>query len=372
MATLALFHRSRNPRPILRLLVVICAVLVGLTMAPATATADPGPLPDTASEAARQVSEMQRDLEILSEEQNYARVVLDQHVADAAASSAALAQVNATLDDLDGRLRGVARSAFGGNRLGSFSAILMSSSPQEFLDRVNTLELISARDGALLAEATQARTEAQTLSVAAESAVASAQTSAAEIDVRRAELESQIATFRELYAALSAAEQEVLRAAAEAAAEATAESEPSDDSGTPGPPAAPGNDDDQTPPGPVQAPSDAARIAVETAYAQLGDSYVWGAAGPNSFDCSGLMMYVYKAAGVSLPHSSRAQSTMGRAVSRSELQPGDLVFAYSPVSHVGIYVGGGQVIHASTFGKPVYLGPVDMWGAYNSARRITG
>ncbi|MBA3799306.1 MAG: C40 family peptidase, partial [Geodermatophilaceae bacterium] len=64
--------------------------------------------------------------------------------------------------------------------------------------------------------------------------------------------------------------------------------------------------------------------------------------------------------------------TMGIPVSRDELQPGDLVFYYSPVSHVAIYVGDGQIIHASTFGVPVSLDPVDPWGAYNSARRITG
>ncbi|MBA3369077.1 MAG: C40 family peptidase, partial [Geodermatophilaceae bacterium] len=94
--------------------------------------------------------------------------------------------------------------------------------------------------------------------------------------------------------------------------------------------------------------------------------------GPDEFDCSGLTMYSYAAAGVSLPHSSKSQSTMGVAVSRDELLPGDLVFYYSPVSHVAIYVGDGQIIHASTYGKPVSLDSVDPWGAYNSARRIAG
>src|SRR3954451_15689338 len=92
-------------------------------------------------------------------------------------------------------------------------------------------------------------------------------------------------------------------------------------------------------PAAVVAATPAAQTAVDTALAQLGDPYVWAAAGPNSFDCSGLVQYAYAAAGVRLPHSSTMQSQMGTPVSRSQLQPGDLVFFYSPVSHVGIYVG---------------------------------
>ena len=96
-------------------------------------------------------------------------------------------------------------------------------------------------------------------------------------------------------------------------------------------------------------------MAVRTAYAQLGDPYVWGADGPSSFDCSGLTMYSWAAAGVSLPHSSRAQYSSGRHVARSNLQPGDLVFFYSPISHVGIYIGGGQMIDAPHPGASVRI-----------------
>jgi cell wall-associated NlpC family hydrolase len=99
--------------------------------------------------------------------------------------------------------------------------------------------------------------------------------------------------------------------------------------------------------------------------------YGVGASGPDSFDCSGLTMYAYAAAGITLPHSSRAQSTMGVPVSRSELEPGDLVFFYSPVSHVGIYIGNGQMVHASVTGRPVAVTSVDKAG-YVGARRVTG
>jgi cell wall-associated NlpC family hydrolase len=125
-------------------------------------------------------------------------------------------------------------------------------------------------------------------------------------------------------------------------------------------------------PSAVLAPSGAAQAAVDTALAQVGDPYVWGAGGPDAFDCSGLTQYAYSAAGVSLPHSSSSQSRMGTPVSRSELQPGDLVFFYSPVSHVGMYIGNGQMVHASTSGKPVQVVSLDSLGSYNSARRVAG
>jgi cell wall-associated NlpC family hydrolase len=121
---------------------------------------------------------------------------------------------------------------------------------------------------------------------------------------------------------------------------------------------------------PAPAATQAAQIAVDTALAQVGDPYVWGGAGPNSFDCSGLVMYAYAAAGISLPHSSSMQSTIGTPVSKDALQPGDLVFFYSPVSHVAMYIGNGQIVQASTAGQPVAVTTLDSMPDYNSARRV--
>ena len=117
------------------------------------------------------------------------------------------------------------------------------------------------------------------------------------------------------------------------------------------------------------APSSAAQTAVDTARAQVGKPYQYGAAGPDSFDCSGLTQYAYRAAGIELPHSSRSQSELGTPVDRANLQPGDLVFFYQPVSHVGIYVGDGQMVDAGSEETGVSQRTVDMEG-YNFARRI--
>ncbi|WP_329532763.1 NlpC/P60 family protein [Streptomyces sp. NBC_01450] len=112
-------------------------------------------------------------------------------------------------------------------------------------------------------------------------------------------------------------------------------------------------------PGSVAAPNSRAAEAVAYAYGKLGSPYVWGATGPDAFDCSGLAQAAYRAAGISLPRTTYAQINAGRRISRSELLPGDLVFFYSGISHVGIYVGNGQMIHAPNPSAPVRLAPVD-------------
>jgi cell wall-associated NlpC family hydrolase len=123
-------------------------------------------------------------------------------------------------------------------------------------------------------------------------------------------------------------------------------------------------------PASVVAPTAAAQVAVNSALAQQGKPYVWAGAGPNSYDCSGLTRFAYAAAGISLPHSSRLQSGIGTPVARANLQPGDLVFFYSPVGHVGIYIGNGLMVHAPTSGSVVKIVNIDAMGGYNSARRL--
>ena len=98
------------------------------------------------------------------------------------------------------------------------------------------------------------------------------------------------------------------------------------------------------------------RVAKE----QLGDKYKYGAAGPDKWDCSGLTMKAWAEAGVKLPHSSSQQYKIGTKVKKADLQPGDLVFFYSGPSHVGIYAGNGQVIHAPYPGSSVRYDPVGM------------
>ena len=106
-------------------------------------------------------------------------------------------------------------------------------------------------------------------------------------------------------------------------------------------------------------------------YAQLGKRYTPGAAGPNAFDCSGLTSWAWSQAGVSIPRTSGGQAGLP-SVPLSELQPGDLVTYYSPVSHVAMYIGNGQVVHASTESRPVYVTTVSGAGPNASGHRVSG
>jgi cell wall-associated NlpC family hydrolase len=109
--------------------------------------------------------------------------------------------------------------------------------------------------------------------------------------------------------------------------------------------------------------------ALRAALTRIGDPYVWGAAGPSSFDCSGLVMWAYAQVGISLDHFTGDQWNEGEHISRSQLQPGDLVFFFADISHVGMYVGNGMMVDAPTFGQTVQIQPV-FWSAFVGAVRI--
>lgn len=126
----------------------------------------------------------------------------------------------------------------------------------------------------------------------------------------------------------------------------------------------------QLPPAPaVQAPSfsSAAQVAVQAAESKVGAPYVYGAAGPNAFDCSGLMKWAYQQAGIELPRTSYDQAAAGTPVSQSDLRPGDIVSFYGG-SHAGMYVGNGNVVHASTESQPVKIAPLSSM-PFDGARR---
>jgi peptidoglycan DL-endopeptidase CwlO len=110
-------------------------------------------------------------------------------------------------------------------------------------------------------------------------------------------------------------------------------------------------------------------VALRYALSRRGDPYVWGAAGPGEFDCSGLVMWAYAQEGISLPHYTGSQWDMGEHISRSQLEPGDLVFFFADISHVGLYIGNGMMVDAPSFGQDVMVQPID-WSIYVGAVRI--
>jgi cell wall-associated NlpC family hydrolase len=326
-------------------LLVGAAAALTVTALPGSATAAPGDA-TSAAQAAQLVADANHQLEVVTEQVNEAKVQLEAQQAAVAAADQAAADATTRLDALDGQIRQLARSAYTGDSFSRLDVLLTSSSADEFVHQLGTLEAIAGHTNEVVSEVAVAAADAEKAQAVADEAEAKAQKSYDDIAAQQKGLEAKIADYQRQYAALSAAQQQQVLAAH-------------------------GGDTQPVPSG-VVAASGAAQKAVDTALAQVGDPYVWGASGPDAFDCSGLMQYAYSAAGVSLPHSSSSQSRMGTPVSRSELRPGDLVFFYSPVSHVGMYIGNGQMVHASTSGQPVKVASIDSMGNYNSARRIAG
>ncbi len=340
------------------------ALLIGATAAltvtvlPGTASAVPDRV-TSPEQAMRLVAEADHELEVVTEELNHAKFVLEQQQAAVAAAEQAAAEAQARLRALDGQIRQLARTAYTSDSLSELDVMLTSDSAEQFVSQLGTLDAIAAHTADLVVEMAATSEDAATAKAAADEATAEARAAVDSIAGQQADLQRQIADYQRQYAALTAAQQEQVSRAH--AGEAV--------------PVAPRNavaSGTAVVSSGVAAPSGAAQVAVDTALAQVGDPYVWGAGGPNAFDCSGLTQYAYSAAGVSLPHSSRAQAGMGQAVSAGALQPGDLLFYYSPTSHVAMYIGNGQMVHASTAGKPVQVVSFNSMKGFTHARRVAG
>jgi cell wall-associated NlpC family hydrolase len=349
---------------------VVAAVLVVLTF-PGTSGAAPGstPTPKTSTQARAQILALGRKLDATSEKYNTAKITLARRQREAAAARAEVARVNARLRTLEGEVKTIAVSSYQSGQLGAFSSFVGSKSPQAFLDKLSALDMISHKQASVLRSLSAAKVQAQKAQQAAARAVTAARKTTAELKSTKAWMATKMASLHSLLARLTAKERAAMfaaqqraaaakaraaaaarQAAADRASRAMARQAPAAD---PAPVAQP-----KPQPAPQPAPvgsSSKAATAVQTAMAQLGKPYVWGAAGPDSFDCSGLMEYAWQAAGVSLPHSSSAQYDVGTHVSESELQPGDLVFYYSPISHVGMYIGNGKIINAPEPGDVIKI-----------------
>jgi peptidoglycan DL-endopeptidase CwlO len=328
---------------------------IGILLAAVPASAAPA-TPGTAAEAAELVAARGHDLEALSEKFNEAREALKAQQAAAQAAQVELDRATAVLAQAQQSVRGVARTAYTGEGLNSFQALMISNSADEFVNRMSTLQMVAAHQNELLGRAAEANTAAAAAQQQVQASVAEAQRQYDVLAGQQADLERQIAEYKAAHERLSAQERQAVAAAAASHSTRASRSERTQ----------------QLPASsaPVVANSGAAQIAIDMAMAQRGKPYVWAAGGPRAFDCSGLTQFAFAAAGITLPHSSRMQSQMGQSVSRSELQPGDLVFFYSPVSHVGIYIGGGQMVHAPTSGDVVKVASVDVMGGYAGARRL--
>lgn len=228
---------------------------------------------------------------------------------------------------------------FRGDNVATLGEVVVADDPSQFLTDLTAMSSVTDiqteqfDDFATERQALTLRTRATDRHV---TEVAEAE---ADAKAEKQQIASRLNEAKEVLADLKAEERARLEAAQEAADQRAATQTVSRSDA-----AEPKEEEAATPNAPV---SGGAAAAVQYALAQVGDSYVYGSAGPSAFDCSGLTMMAWSQAGVGLPHSSTAQMSSGSRVSSDALQPGDLVFYYSPVSHVGIYIGNGQIVHAA-------------------------
>ena len=351
----------------------VVGALVGLTAFSAVwsgaAFADP------AEDTLAQLNELSRQAEKLTETMHSAELELDKkvqlqteadqkHAGDLAALDAAKAQ----LATYQGSVNTLAASVYMGGRTDGLNAIMTAASPQNLIDKMAVQRVMATEmseqmrgfrrvsDEALTIEAASAQSAAEAKAAADEAAAVRA-----DLQRQQSELQTQIVAVKARYAALTPVQQAVLAAPAAPPPSAMAAVTPDAVRGDVASLAAlplPGGG----------GGSGAGAAAVQAALTRIGSPYVWAAAGPNAFDCSGLVQWAFQQAGVFLPHSSYAQAAGGQPVSPDQMQPGDVITYYSDASHVGMYVGGGMMVHASTFGVPVAVAPVNNAPIYNVRR----
>jgi cell wall-associated NlpC family hydrolase len=247
-----------------------------------------------------------------------------------------LAHDKATLTAMQQRVAAGAAAAYRSGGLDPALSLVASGTPQTFLDKSSSLDEIARYESTEVAAADAAQRQVAAVQVVHDAQVAQQQKTLTAIASQRKSIEGMLNQQQQLLSRLKASQRARL-----AHQQAVAVHHEVVQRTTYHPP---------TYNGPAAGQ---AAIAVKYAYAQLGKPYQWGGAGPDSFDCSGLTMRSWGAAGVSLPHSAAGQQAMLPAVSLSNLEPGDLVFYGRPAFHTAIYVGGGNIIQAPHTGANV-------------------
>lgn len=328
---------------------------------------------DPAADALARMTELSRQAERTAESIYKAEIDLEaklgvQREADerSAAASNASSAAQAELRRYQIAVDQVAATAYMGGSADGISAALTAESPQRLLDELSLNTVMATRMSDRMSDFRQATARAETTERAAEQSAADARLAAeqaagvaADLQAKQSRLRGQIADVEARYRALTPDQRAALA-----------------DPGPPPPPVPPRPSNDsaivampdvaQTE-APSAAPGGGGAV-VQAALTRVGSPYSWGASGPNAFDCSGLIKWAFLQNGKSLPRSSQALAAGGQPVEVSEVQPGDIVTFYSDASHAGIYVGDGNMVHASTYGVPVKVAPISSAPIYNVRR----
>ena len=341
---------SRTRTRLTRLLVAaLVAVPSAVVLAPATSAA---PTKQEVEQAQARAAELEHQLELAIEQYNEADYRLSQEQARLTEAKTLMDTAQKEAAAARAQLSDRAVQAYTG--MGSqFGALLGSEDFTQFSDQLEFMGAIAQSDANLASEADAAGQRAQWTAQEYAGVIAQRQVELDQMAQKRSQIQQMLAEQEQLARTLNQdyqdyiAAQEAAAAAAAAAEAAAAANDGSDPAPTGGVGDTSGGGDTG---GGVYVPpanTSAAQIAIDAAKSVIGTQYVWGSADPNvGFDCSGLTSWAWAQAGVYIPHSSASQYATLPHVSLSEIQPGDLLFFYSPISHVALYIGGGMMIHA--------------------------
>lgn len=379
-------------RPLLSRCALGAAALLAVSLvAPAAQATD-------VEEARTEVQQLGREVEVAAEAYNEVRVQLQAQQDRVEATQARVTGQAEVIESMTTELGALAVETFKRGGVDPQLAAILGN-PGDYASSTSALTLMAERRSVSLTDLKGAQTELVRLEADAAAELDEVQAMEADLAERKADIEARLAGAEDVLAAAEAeaarreaarieaarvqAEQEAARQAAREAASQQASRSRTAGSGeapSAGAPAAPAPSSSsragRSAPAPaaaaapavqasagsmncggvsVDVPTDRVATVLSYACSQLGKPYKWGAAGPNSFDCSGFTMAAWSQVGVGLPHSSRSQAGVGTSVSQSQLRAGDLVFSFSPISHVGIYLGGGKMIAAPSAGDVVKI-----------------
>lgn len=264
-------------------------------------------------------------------------------------------------DKLDEALAGVANFASASYQNGSIDPTmrtLIADDPEQFLDEITVLDAYASQQEKSLAKAAEMRLELEQVRLIADEQRENLAVIEETLSSEKETVEDHLEEAEEILDELEEEERQRLEDLEERRKQEEEDDSRSDD-----------RDGDEDPPIDPPPASGKGKVVVDFALAQVGEPYLWGGNGPDAWDCSGLTKAAWEAAGVSISRSSSAQIGNGSRVSSDQLQPGDLVFYYSPISHVGIYIGDGQMVHATHPGDVVSVDPVFGYMPFAGASR---
>ncbi|GIH75568.1 hypothetical protein Plo01_19970 [Planobispora longispora] len=288
-----------------------------------TATADPRP---DIQDLAKQADKLHTEIGRLTEQYNGERVKLKQAERVAEAAKKTLSMSEAELEERRRKARLLAQRNYMTRGMGPGFTFVGSGDPDAFLDQATTAYALQQRQSEEVAQVSEAMEAAEKAKVTAKARTTEVKEIISQIETKRTRIERLVTRV----------ESDLFREVRERA----------------------GNRGRRVKVDmPVTGTGKAAEAA-RWALTQQLKPYVWGAEGPSGFDCSGLVMWAYQKVGISLPHYTGNQWTAGTHISREQLRPGDLVFFYSDLHHVGIYIGGGLMVHAPQTGDVVHIAPI--------------